>query len=177
MNYGCLSLLLFGFSTLAQAPADVHGWGKIAWGMPLADAQAAYPEAVQAEDAWCSRLELPAIDIAGIPMHVAISARKPSAQVSLVVLWNYFGLPDQTGAAARVTPRDFETLKTLMIQKYGLPKDRQREFDRGDPVQVLLWTFPSTSIRLRFRESHVVPGLGDFHVEYRPTDRAARDNL
>jgi hypothetical protein len=156
-----LAVALYGQSK----PKDVDGWDKIKWGMTIAQARSAYGIEAQPEskDNW-TLLDLKPVRVAGVEMGVQVGARQGSEKISLVRLWSFFGLPSSPPVAG---PRDFDTLKTLLIQKYG-PPDKE-EARRGENFRLLksvLWTFPSTSIVLALEQSFSLPNLGSIFLEY-----------
>lgn len=151
-------------------PKDVDGWDKIKWGMTIAQARSAYGIEAQAEsqDNW-TLLDLKPVKAAGVEMGVQVGARQGSQKISLVRLWSFFGLPSSAPLAG---PQDFDTLKTMAIQKYGVPANE--EVKRGENFRLLktvLWTFPSTSIVLTLEQSASLPNLGNIFLEYAEVDK------
>jgi hypothetical protein len=68
--------------------------------------------------------------------------------------------------------RDFDTLKMLLIQKYGTPANQETKKDEiGAHVTTVLWAFPSTAILLSLREETVI------YLEYKAADKKALDKL
>lgn len=180
MKLTLLALLLTAAaSAQTERPKDVEGWQKITWKMTLADVRAIYPDAKPSDDPYWSHLALPAIQVADIPLQVTVSAKKPSAQVGLIALWCHFGVPGNAGESAppNVTRAGFETLKALMIQKYGHQKNEEHKTDYGDPETLFLWTFPSSSIELKLRLTRGTPSMGSLHIEFRPLDPKSLDIL
>ena len=165
----CLFPLLLAASLYAQ-PADPAGWTNIPWGSTLADVQALYPSAVPSADVWWTHLALPAVSISGVPFHVDVAARAGDPHVALIALWCHFGLRDDPTVAG---PELFETLKALLISKYGHQKNEERKVEFGDPAHLFLWVFPTTSIQLVLRQSDRMHSLGSLHIEYRPLDPAS----
>jgi hypothetical protein len=151
-------------------PEDVDGWDKIKWGMTIAQARSAYAIETQPEnkDDW-TLLDLKPVKVGGVEMGVQAGARQRSQKIALVRMWSFFGLPSSAPSAG---PQDFETLKTILIQKYGAPANE--EVKRGENFRLLktvLWTFPSTSILLTLEQSSSLPNLGNIFVEYTAIDR------
>src|ERR1041385_7670763 len=99
---------------------DVNGWGKIIWGMTLADAGRAYVINRHDDNETWSQLLAEPVEVGDITLRVAIGARHGSEQVSRVRLWTNIGAGD---AAQSAGARDFDTLKIQLIQKYGPPVD------------------------------------------------------
>lgn len=159
--------LLFAIAAAAAAqtpPADIEGWDKIHWGMTLDQVRALYPAAETESDQFWTHLKLPAVQVGDIPLQVHASARKPAATISLVALTCYFGLP---GNAAAIAPRDFDTLKTALLRKYGAHRDESHAVEYGDPTHTFLWVFPSGAIELKLTRKRAAPNLGSFRIEYR----------
>jgi len=156
---------MFAIALLGQdQPRDVYGWGKIRWGMTSAEAGQAYViERHEDNDRWSQLIAQP-IEFTDFTMRLSIAARHGSDQISRVRLWM-----NSTGN------RDFETLKTLLIQKYGPPIDGETRTEGAEGVRTFLWTFPSTSIRLTVTQDQ--KGFGRTEVEYLATDRQALDVL
>ena len=149
---------MFAVSLLGQAPRDVDGWGKIRWGMTIADASQAYViDRHEDNDRW-SQIIVQPVMIGDLTMRVSIAAKHGSEQVSRV------RLATNSGA------EDFDTLKAQLIQKYGPPIDGETRTEGTDTVRTFLWTFPSTSIRLTLTQSRI-------EVDYSATDRNALDAL
>lgn len=148
-------------------PKDIDGWGKIKWGMTIADARVAYDVVAEPEtNEYWTFLKLVSVKISDINMDVNAVAKHGSDRiVSVKLTWVFYGHPEGPSG-----PRSFDTLKTLLIQKYGLPVSDEPKRESGDSVRKVLWTFPSTSILL---------DLGDVAVNlsYTATDKKALDVL
>lgn len=156
-----LAVALFG----QTRPKDVDGWDKIKWGMTIAQARSAYAVESQPEskDNW-TMLDLKPVKVGAIEMGVQVGARLGDQKIGLVRLWSFFGLPSSAPLAG---PQDFDTLKTLLIQKYGAPDNEEEK--RGENFRLLktvLWKFPSTSIALALEQSSSLPNLGNIFLEY-----------
>ncbi len=146
-------------------PQDIAGWDKIKWGMTIAEARSAYGIDSQAEstDDW-TLLTLKPVKIGDIKLSVQIGARRPSEKITLVRQWSYFGLPTAPSSAG---PQDFDTLRTMLIQKYGQPANEETK--RGENfrlIKTVLWTFPSTSILMSLEQSASLPNLGNIYLDY-----------
>jgi hypothetical protein len=77
-------------------------------------------------------------------------------------------------------PGDFDTLKTLLIQKYGAPVSDQSTRENDSRVKTALWTFPSTSIELTLiwlDTSAGIQNIGTILLHYTAPDKKAMDNL
>jgi hypothetical protein len=151
----------------AEQPSDLTGWGRIEWGMTLQQARDTYrAETRETADAYWTHLELPAVKVGVIPLKVIASARKPDPGIRLVSLFCSFGLPGD----APIAPSEFETLRTALIQKYGRPKSHIFKVEYDDPVELLLWPFPSGSVTLTLRQKRNAPHLGSMSIDYRAAE-------
>ena len=155
---------MFAVALSGQAqPRDIDGWGKIRWGMTIADAGQAYViDRHEDNDRW-SQLIVQQMMIGDITMRVSIAAKHGSEQISRV------RLSVNSGA------EDFDTLKTQLIQKYGPPIDGETRTEGTDTIRTFLWTFPSTSIRLTLTQRP--NNQSRIEVEYNATDKTALDAL
>ena len=177
----------FAVALLGQTPPkDVSGWDKIKWGMTLAEVRSAYNLPATTKE-WPGReagcfdspihyclpdrgpyidMDDP-IEIGDIKMKPKVKAGYGSTKVVSVELADFGGA---TGSRNGV--RNFDTLKTLLIQKYGAPVTQETKLDDiGAHVKTVLWTFPSTAITLSLREEKVI------FLEYKMTDKKALDKL
>jgi hypothetical protein len=170
-----LALILAAIVGAQEKPKDVDGWGKIKWGMTLDQVRAAYGDetTVESNEYW-THLTLPPVKVGDIALKPSASAKHGSKQITLIRLWESFGLP---GNAPSAGPSDFETLRTLLIQKYGSPTGEESKREYGDPVRMALWTFSSTSIQLTLTQKDRMPSLGKIELEYKATDKKALDVL
>ena len=146
-------------------PKDVDGWDKIKWGMTIAEARSAYHIGTQpgSNNDW-TLLNLSPVKMNNIELGVQVGARHGTEKIALVRLWSYFGLSTSPPSAG---PQDFDTLKTMLIQKYGTAASEETK--RGENFRLLksvLWTFPSTSIVLSLEQSASLPNLGNIFLEY-----------
>lgn len=154
---------VFAITLLGQAtPRDVEGWGKIKWGMSIADASRAYVINRHEDNEFWSELIAEPIEFYDFKLRVAIGARHGSEQISRVRMW------------ANST-QEFDSLKTLLIEKYGPPIDGESRSEGTDAIRTFLWTFPSTSIRLTTRQDQKAQGRID--LVYLATDQQALDAL
>jgi hypothetical protein len=102
------------------------------------------------------------VDIGGIKMQADVKTDYRSAKVNSVELSEF----SENGIS------DFDTLKTLLIQKYGAPTSQETKLDDiGAHVKTAVWTFPSTAITLSLREGKVI------YLDYKMTDKKALDVL
>ena len=153
-------------------PRDLSGWDKITWGMTMAQVRSVYGINSEPEnkDEW-TLLQLPPAKVAGVEMGVQVGARQSAGKISTVRLWSYFGLPSSPPSAG---PRDFDSLRTMLIQKYGAPANEETK--RGENTHLIknvLWKFPSTSILLSLEQSASLPNLGTIYLEYTATGKQA----
>ena len=154
------------FSLWAQSvPRDLPGWDKIHWDMTMSDARSAYgiDAQPQSEDDW-TLLQLPPIKMRGVEMGVQVGARQATGKISSVRLWSYFAL---STSAPGASAQDFDTLRSLLIEKYGPPAAEETE--RGENfrlIKTVRWTFPSTSVLLTLEASSSLPNLGKIFLEY-----------
>lgn len=177
-----LLLIVASFYATAQVPPkDVTGWGKVKWGMTLTEVKSAYRPSILNEfpgqAASCSEypmhycvpdrgpfLEMSdPTEIGDIKMHVKIQAAYKSTKIIGVELSDLIG---------KNGPDNFDTLKALLIQKYGAPSNQETKIDEiGAHVRSILWTLPSTAILLTIRQEATL------FLEYKATDKKALDKL
>jgi hypothetical protein len=150
MNTAVRSIASFAlaFGLLGQAPPkDVDGWGKLKWGMTIAEARAA------------GLLE--PVKIGDIAMKVDTFTKGDTDSIKRIQLYNFFS-----------NQHDFDTLKTLLTQKYGASASQETKRDEINArITTVLWTFPSTSILLTLREGKTL------YLDYTATDKKALDKL
>jgi hypothetical protein len=161
-----LSVVLYGQPEPKDPrPQDISGWDKIHWGMTIAEARSAYGIDSKAEsNADWTLLTLNPVKMGDIQLSVQVGARRPGEKITLVRLWLYFGLPTSPSSGG---PQDFDTLRTMLIQKYGRPA--REETKRGENfrlIKSILWTLPSTSILMSLEQSASLPNLGNIYLDY-----------
>ena len=163
----CLAAL-FAITLLGQTPPrDIDGWGKIHWGMTIADASQAYViDRHEDNESWSQLIAQP-VAVGDITMRVSIGAKHGVEQISRVRL--------STKLSGKNGAEDSDTLKTQLIQKYGPPIDGETRTEAANSIRTFLWTFPSTSIRLTLTQGP--NGQGRIDLEYAATDRNALDAL
>ncbi len=170
-----IGLAFAGVAAGQEKPKDVDGWGKIKWSMTIADVRAAYNAQSQAEtNEYWTNVTLDPVKVGDISMKASAGAKHGSERVTQVRLWLSFGLPSDPATAGF---HDFDTLRTLLIQKYGSPINEETKREYGDPVKTVLWTFPSTSITLKLDQKASAPNLGTITLQYMATDKKALDVL
>jgi hypothetical protein len=151
-------------------PQDIAGWDKIHWGMTIAQARSAYGIDSRAEsNADWTLLTLNPVKMGEIKLSVQVGAKPPGEKITLVRLWLYFGLPTAPSSAG---PQDFDTLRTMLVQKYGQPANEEEK--RGENFRLIksvLWTFPSTSILMSLEQSASLPNLGNIYLDYTATSQ------
>ena len=154
-------------NTKDTKPNDVDGWGKIKWGMTIAEARAAYnvESPLEATEYW-NFLRLQSIKIDDIPMDVDAMAARGSDQITRVQLtWIFYGHPGGPSGS-----QGFDKLKTLLIQKYGAPASDETKREFGDLTKEVLWVFPSTSVLLKL-------GNVSVNLTHKTIDKKAIDAL
>jgi hypothetical protein len=171
------AILLTAVSAFCQ-PSDVDGWNKVKWGMTIAEAKAAYGADVEDSQivpgpnfVEIDRLTIKAVEIGSIRATASIQTKRNSDKVNSVVV-NVAEVREDPGVRAD----RFDTVRTLLIQKYGTPKNEDRKPD-GDNLRTnVVWTFPSTSITLlwvegrRYRHGYVT-------ITYEAVDERSLDVL
>jgi hypothetical protein len=165
---GTAVILLSGLS-FAQKPADIHGWGKVKWGMTLEQVQKLYPDAkpyqpknenerdaMKASDE--SALEIPSIDLASTKFEVNFVGQGPRKQIIFVEIYSRAGVTEGT----------FARLEKELRLKYGEParNDKDGWFERT-------WMLQSTKIELWFHGNlqKEPPAAG---IGYSPVDKRTR---
>jgi hypothetical protein len=169
-----IALVAFSVALMGQAPPkDVTGWDKIKWGMTIAEARAAYAVSAptEATEYWTA-LSIPDVVIGDIRLKAVVEARHGSDQITLASLFMSFGLPKDAPLAG---PEDFETLKTLLTQKYGKPASDDTTQNVNTHDRTIIWTFQSTSISLKL--SQFEARLGSISLRYEAADKKALDKL
>ena len=150
---------------LYAQPKDVLGWDKIQWGMTMAQARAAYGVDTQPEsqDGW-TLLKLNPVKIGGVEMGVQAGAHEGSDKITMVRLWSYFGLATSAPSAGA---QDFDTLRTVLIQKYGDPASEETQHGENYRlIRIVRWKFPSTSIAMTLEQSTSIPNIGNIILDY-----------
>jgi len=154
-----LAAALFAVILSGQTkPKDVEGWGKVKWGMTLAEAKAA-----------CGPVcgEGSGVDIGGVKMGVSLSASPPDDKTAKVVLGAFV-------PANRSESTIYAYLKSTLIRKYGPPASEDTNPDElGVMVRTAMWVFPSTTITLKSR----VTRQGFLDLTYEQADKKAADAL
>ncbi|MBZ5626111.1 MAG: hypothetical protein LAQ69_46610 [Acidobacteriia bacterium] len=162
-------------AALSAQPTDIDGWGKIHWGMTLDQARTAYSvTAAPAANPYWTILTLPAVTIGNLHLDASAGAKQPSDRITQVRLSMFFGLSDSAPLAG---PQDFETLRTLLIQKYGSHTRTATSESYGDVIQTVTWIFPHSTITLTLLQKQSAPDIGSVEVVYSQTEPNARDVL
>lgn len=161
-----IAVILLSGVALSQQPADVHGWGKVKWGMTLEQIQKLYPEAkpyqpkdeterkaMQFSDE--SALEIPGIDLANTKFEVNFVGKGANKQIAFVEIYSRAGVTEGT----------FTELEKQFRLKHGEPSKNDKDgwFEHT-------WTLPSTKIELWFHGAlqKEPPAVG---MSYSPVDR------
>ena len=141
-----LSAVLAGSVLLGQEkPKDVYGWGKIKWGMTIAQARAAYGTEAQGAEGkgpysggWVERLVIKNLKVGDIAVDASIASRPGSDRIASVTLH----------AQGESKVWAYENLKTSLIRKYGRPTHEDRRDDGTLVTDKTTWIFPATAINL-----------------------------
>ena len=150
---------IFGQTNTKQAlPKDVDGWGKVKWGMPVAQARTLYAseikEDIKLHDSLIA-LKLEKVKVGNLDMGALLEVS--GERINGVEL-SIFGL----GGEARESA--YNTLKAMLIDKYGgATTDNQKS--------TAIWVFPSTLITLE------TVGTGILDITYKQSDKKAKDVL
>lgn len=142
-----LAVVLMSGLSLAQQPADVHGWGKVKWGMTREQVRKLYPKAqpYQPKDeverkameaTGESALQLPSVELVHIPFEVNFMWQGANKEIALIDIYSRAGVTEST----------FMELEKQLRLKYGEPaakNERDGWFERT-------WVLPSTRIELWF---------------------------
>lgn len=151
------------FAQAGATPKDVDGWNKVKWSMSLAEAKAAIDESQK-------------VRVVDIELGISLSAARStpdryhalSQPVALVALTAVTDKA-QTGNA-------YETVKLLLIEKYGVPVSDTAVPDLGVLEHRASWSFPSTRIVLTWREGPQSM-IGFLELVYTAADQKSRDAL
>lgn len=161
-----------------QAP-DIQGWGKVRWGMSVAEARAALgsdasdpTERSGPNFKLIEKILVREVKVGDLTAKASIQTARGSDLITAVTLG--FGVL-RDGISYRSS--GFSTLKRLLIEKYGPPKTEDRKpADRGDIESIASWILPSTTITLLWHESPRYD-LGYLTLQYQARDKAALDVL
>lgn len=172
-------LAFTGIVLLGQTkPKDVYGWGKIRWGMTVAQAKAAYGSQAQESDGqdgtstkFTERLAIKSFAVGDVRMKVSIETMPGSQMIKEVSLTME---KDQPQSSTRTSA--YEDMKNSLMQKYGRPTDQQKDQGERTETNSATWTFPSTVISLFWVEAKGIP-FGVLTLQYTATDKKARDVL
>jgi hypothetical protein len=163
------SLVTLGLcgSLPAQSKSDIHGWYKTEWGMSVGDIRKALEYQVEV------------LTDPGPPPDQAFGIREIT--VGAVPVKVTFGFDSEKLSSVALAVRDgftrsvaFDSLRQSLIETYGKPtsEDTKSERSRGlgslSITRTALWSFPSTSINLYWRDT------GDFGyvlMTYRPVSK------
>ncbi len=177
------TLLWIGAWTLATSvagcqPKDVEGWSNLKWGMTVTEAKRVFGD--QASEptekpgpnfVLIDRIIVKNIRIGDTTASAAIQTKRNSDVVTAVTI-EAAGLHDPRRADI------FTMLKTMLIEKYGTPKNEDRKADgRGNTDSTVVWSFPSTSIMLLWSEASPRYGFGYVTIRYEAVDKKALDAL
>lgn len=162
--------------TAIQQPIDIEGWGKVKWGMTVEEARKATaefqsepPEIPGPNFTFITKIVLGSVPVGDLHCKVSIQAKRNSETIVAVTLTTG---PVDEPPSFRATA--FDTLKRLLIQKYGQPKSDDRRAESGHVVTVVLWNLPSTTITLKRSEGSRY-GIGYVSLQYAAVDKKALD--
>ena len=172
-----LCVVLTVAASLGQTPPkDVDGWGKIKWGMGLPEVRAAYGRQAKAstlvDDStsdYAEKLTVEKITVGQTSAIASIQARRGSDKITQVAL--HFLQTEATTGNATIRSDLYKELKVLLPSKYG-PAMEEDVLD----TKTMRWTFPSTSIELRWFEPDII-NIGSVTVRYTAVDKKAKDAL
>lgn len=163
----CAGLMIVGTAFGQTKPKDVDGWNNIKWGTSVADAKVALgdqasepatepnPRATLTE-----KLVIKSLLVGDSQFRGSIFSKKGSDAVASVTIY-----AKEIRGPSLSRDLIFDSLKTLLIQKYGQPNSEDRRTTRRDVDSIVVWVFPSTTISLRRSES-LEGGLGSVLVNY-----------
>src|SRR5450759_4370979 len=127
----CFALALAGIAVGQTKPNDVDGWGKIKWGMTAADAKAALgdqaAESTEKANPYARLTESLVIGklmVGDIPCRGTIYSKKGSDAVVSVTI-----RAGQAQDPAFLRGVSYDSLKSLLIEKYGPPKSDDRRVE------------------------------------------------
>ena len=182
----CVALAFAGIAAAQTNPKDIDGWGKIKWGMTVAQAKAAYgPEAHESagtdtEHGYAKKLAFEGLRIVGdLELRGSVqTATVPSDQIKEVTLSILESNATAKGGAT-VRRKAYNTLTDVLIQKYGTPayRDEHQSRDGGPTTFSTTWILPSTVIRLDRFEAGGSTEYGTLDLRYTATDKKTLDML
>lgn len=171
-----LTAALIAAASVADCqPKDVDGWGNLKWGMTVVEARSALGDQASKPTEkpgpnfiLIDRIIINRLDIGSLKVRAAVMTNRDSEVISAVRIEAAMGHDPQVPARGDI----FTNLKTMLIEKYGSPKNEDRKTDKGDIDSTVLWSFPSTSITLAWTE---VPqyDLGYITINYKAVDKKA----
>lgn len=187
------SLIVLGIALLGQAPPkDVNGWGKIKWGMTVAQIKALYGAQVQDSDGsggnsadYIEKLVIKGFAIGDDNMDVSVNIDPKSklikevsfslAASSMPIKETGDNLLRQAHVQKLARSVTYAHLKDSLTQKYGRPTSEEKE-SNGSGDTFATWMFPSTVIRLYLAEATNIE-FGILRLRYTATDKKALDKL
>ena len=154
----CVVVALAGTTMGQTKPKDVDGWGKVKWGMPVAEARTAYGNEIRYDvrlhDGLIA-LRLNDVKLGALEMGALLQVsdeRINGAELSII------------GISGSERDNAYNNLKALLIDKYGPATS-------DDQKSRTIWVFPSTLITLD------MAGTAVLEITYKPSDKKAKDVL
>jgi len=173
-----IPLVLVASLSLVAQSKDVNGWGKIKWGMTVAQAKAVYGTQVQVADPaseshetdeYVDQLVIERLKVGDLEMQVAIKTPRGSDGIREVAL----ALPKGDSRASRISA--YAGLRNSLILKYGKPSHAESK-DTDIFSESTTWAFPSTIITLYHIETKDIQ-FGILGLQYAASDKKAVDAL
>jgi len=174
-----ISAILLASTTILAQTKDTDGWDKVKWGMTVEQAKSAYGD--QVEDSTIvpgrnfvviDRLTVPNVKIGDVEMSASLQTPRGGDQITQISI----SLKADMQAPMLLRTHAFQRLKELLIEKYGRVTNEDRTTERDDLTNTLLWSLPSTTISLIWRESTRYQ-LGYVSLIYKAVDKKALDAL
>jgi hypothetical protein len=174
------SLVLLDMAFAQQKPRDVYGWGKIRWGMTVAQAKEVYGAGVRVshdkgENEENEKLVIDNFKIGDVSMKVSIQTETPNSDQIKSVKMTMPAENFLDKAETRSWP--YVSLLNALTLKYGKPARTERETDEPVVSDSATWIFPSTTISLQRIESNGAARFGLVNLVYWATDKKAVNAL
>jgi hypothetical protein len=168
-----LSLVPLCAQTTKTVTKQPNVWGKLKWGMTLAQAKSAYSggsfEVVPNKEISRPSISIKGVEIGDRTVDVHVTAANGSTIDNITLDPN---LDSQHGGTPSSRQEAFDEFKTRLIEKYGAPTNEgpKPKLPAGDEtLTTVIWVRPSTTIHLYWSEREYQ--LGWVLVEYTPANR------